>query len=424
MSAQRGEAAVGAEWRDKVGDMPAASRTRVTWADLAKGVCIVLVVLRHVTNKQYRWMDWSGPAASVVDRWQQLSLVLQPLRMPLFFLLSGWFVASWLARPLGRYLERRVLRPWYLFVAWISVHGIWWLIVPPIHGVNRVEHWSQVPLELVWASSGVWYLYALAAYALVARATHTAPAPLVIAAAATVAVIASADVLGPLDGDRAAVLANLVFFLIGARLPTLVHRIGELAARSSLAATLVVMLFVAASVAAIGYDLHGLGHAPGTLLVLSTLGVTAGIAAAVRADLGSPTLSRRGSWLGARTLQIYVLHVPLVALLDLALRRSGVAAALTSAPTPVSVAAALAYPLVATALLIVVSLGIERALRRPAPWLFELPTPLRFSRLRPAPQVPSRRRRRFATRAASAPPDQRAPGSRTPLPATPPTSDP
>ncbi|MCW2972676.1 MAG: ycfT [Thermoleophilia bacterium] len=327
------------------------------------------MVLRHVTNKQYRWLDWPASAHGVIAAWQELSVVLQPLRMPLFFLISGWFVAGWLARPLGRFLERRVLRPWWLFAAWISVHGLVWVVLPPIHGVNRVEQWRDVPLELVWASSGIWYLYALAAYGLVARLVRRVPTGLVLAGAAALAVAASAHPFGELDGNRYQVLGNLVFFLVGARLPGLVRTLGERAAHHGPITLLAAALFVALSLAATQLDLR---DTTGVVFALGVLGVAAGIATAVVIDRAAPGVSRRGAWLGARTLPVYVLHVPLIALLDLALRRSGVASWLVSGGAATDVAAAL-YPLVAVALVVTVSLLVHRLLAPIAPWLFELP---------------------------------------------------
>ncbi|MBC7459814.1 MAG: acyltransferase family protein [Thermoleophilia bacterium] len=352
--------------------MPRTSQSRIGWADLAKGACIALVVLRHVTNKQYRWLDWPASAHGIVGVWQELSVVLQPLRMPLFFLISGWFVASWLVRPLGRYLERRVLRPWWLFVAWIAVHGVIWLVLPPIHGVNRVEHWSQLPLELVWASSGIWYLYALAAFGLVARLTRRLPTAVVLAGAAVIAIASSALPFGTLDGNRYQVLANLVFFLIGARLPHMVRALGARAAHHGPITLLAAALFVALSIAAA--QLH-LRDAAGVVFVLGLLGVAAGIAVAVVVDGAAPRVSRRGAWLGMRTLPIYVMHVPLIALLDYVLRHSGAADRLTSGGTTTNIVAAL-YPILAVALVITVSLGINRLLAPIAPWLFDLPSRL------------------------------------------------
>ena len=63
---------------------------RVGWPDVAKGVCIILVVLWHVVTKHAIAVAGAGP---VTDAWATLNAQLLPLRMPLFFLISGMFAA-------------------------------------------------------------------------------------------------------------------------------------------------------------------------------------------------------------------------------------------------------------------------------------------------------------------------------------------
>ena len=57
-----------------------ASKPRVEWIDLAKGVCIVLVVITHVF------------LVSGVSFW--LDSKMTSIRMPLYFILSGLFFKS------------------------------------------------------------------------------------------------------------------------------------------------------------------------------------------------------------------------------------------------------------------------------------------------------------------------------------------
>src|SRR5262245_4164499 len=71
---------------------------RMVWPDVAKGVCILLVVLWHTVNKHYLQVDWriGGPVPAL---WGFVGDQLMTLRMPLFFTISGMFAVSAFHRP-------------------------------------------------------------------------------------------------------------------------------------------------------------------------------------------------------------------------------------------------------------------------------------------------------------------------------------
>ena len=84
---------------------PASAPARQQWADVAKGVCIVLVVLWHVIMKHYLQIDWDVPVP-LPGLWGLLGDLLLPLRMPVFFTLSGMLAANAVHRPW------RAVAPW------------------------------------------------------------------------------------------------------------------------------------------------------------------------------------------------------------------------------------------------------------------------------------------------------------------------
>lgn len=94
--------------------LPQSTPGRLAWADAAKGLCIALVVLYHVVGKHY---DQVLPAelASVATAWALVGYAPRPLRMPLFFVLSGMFAARALQRPWRQALGPRVLALYYLY---------------------------------------------------------------------------------------------------------------------------------------------------------------------------------------------------------------------------------------------------------------------------------------------------------------------
>lgn len=313
------------------------STQRVVWADAAKGACIVLVVLWHVTRKDYLQVDWDV-RLPVEGAWGHLSMVLLPVRMPLFFFVSGLFAVRLLDRPWREVLTRRVAPLLYLFVLWTLVHTVLFRLTPGFD-TEVADDPLALLAGLTVSPGNLWYLLALPLYVAVARATRAHP-HLALGGAFALAT-AAALLAAHLPGNRYGLLANLPFFLLGtrrvrpSRRVVLALAVGFLVAVTAWQAGLVPQLFRPA---------------------LGVLGVAAGVAAAV-------PLSRFG-WLtaiGQRTLPVYVLHLPLVALAGLVSPHLGGSAVLAAA-----------YPLLVTALVVAACLALHRVLPAAlftAPWL-------------------------------------------------------
>jgi fucose 4-O-acetylase-like acetyltransferase len=122
---------------------------------------------------------------------------------------------------------------------------------------------------------------------------------------------------------------------------------------------------------------------PGVWPAVSILAVAFGIAAAVAISRYLAGPSRLLSRLGSRTLPVYVMHLPLLAVLDRLLR--GPLAILE----PHHAVVAAVEPVLLTTLLISVCLLLHRALRGLGlRWLFELPRVHRSGSTDPAPWAP------------------------------------
>lgn len=329
---------------------------RQVWADVAKGVSILLVVLHHAITKDYL-PQVPTELAALGDSWRGITHGLKPVRMPLFFVVSGLFAAGAVRRPWAE-SWRRPASPYYLYVVWLLVLGAVFSVERTLP-MNRTQDLGELAMDLVWASTGVWFLYALAVYFLVARLVRGLPTPVVLAGAVGVAVLGS---LLPIDEvNRQAVLLHLVHFLIGVRLPGLLRSLAGLT-RLRWAAALVAA-YVGGSVLVEVLDPpRGIG-----IVALSLLGVPGGI---VLAALVAQRSRARGplAWVGQRTLPIYVMHVPLLALVH----HSGLGATTLTGPfAPLWVAA---YPLLVTGLIVASCLLLHRALLALGlTWFFELP---------------------------------------------------
>lgn len=351
--------------------MNPSAQPRLLWPDVAKGICILLVVLHHVTTKHYAPLvaDALGPVEGL---WVGLSSALKPVRMPLFFLVSGFFATRLVQRPWPD-VRARALRLGYVYVIWlVLLWGVFSLEVTL--PTNRTQGWLELLLDLVYASTGLWFLYALALYTVLAAALRRRPPSLVIGAAAVVSLTCS---FLPLEEtNRVSVLFHFTFFALGAFAPHVVRRVAE----AGLSLRALVAAYACLSLALVPLD------PPRSieLVLLAVVGLPAGITAAVAlsrvARVAEPL-----AWLGRRTLPVYVLHMVVIALVQ----HSGVV--LGEGHTVASLVLTLTYPLLLTALVVAVCLATHAlAVRHGLGFLYALPeggaTRLRSAR----PERPSR----------------------------------
>ncbi|GAA5201563.1 hypothetical protein GCM10023322_81810 [Rugosimonospora acidiphila] len=338
----------------------AVARQRVQWADVAKGACIIFVVLWHVTVKHYLLIQWHL-VLPVPGGWGKLSEQLLPLRMPLFFTISGVFATNAVARPWRVLVRSRIAKFFYIYAVWLFIHTAVLAAVPDFP-TDRATSPLVLVEQLTITPSNLWYLFALAVYFAFAKAVRPVPRWLVLGAAVALSVIAAAELI-PTPGDRGSVLQNLVWFLAGLYFRPLVERFAAGATNRRLAVTTAVYVVALGAMAAAGAEFW-----PGVWFLVSLAAVAFGVAAAARVGhwhaVADP-LAR----LGRRTLPVYVIHMPALALLHLLLTgplsRLG---PLAQAPV------ALFYPIVLTALVIAASLAIHRGLMAAhATWLFALP---------------------------------------------------
>ncbi len=155
--------------------MPAA-KTRIDWVDYAKGICIILVVMMHSTlGVEKAAGDVSALGAFV--EWAR------PFRMPDFFLISGLFLASRIDRPWREYLDGKVLHFAYFYVLWMTIqfgfkgYGIW----QEAGLLGVAQGWL---MGLIEPFGTLWFIYLLAVFFVVVKATRHVPPLLVFAAGA------------------------------------------------------------------------------------------------------------------------------------------------------------------------------------------------------------------------------------------------
>jgi len=341
-------------------------RRRIEWIDLVKAVSVLLVVFMHASNTLY---DLAGPSGATAVL-QHVNHLLEPMRMPVFFLVSGMLASSAVRRPWSQ-SGNRTLGMVYLYVVWMLLY------------FGFITAFGSAPSDpisaIVFAKSGFWYLYAMALFFVIARLLRNQPAWVVVAVALLPNVLRplTDQVVGGLvPGSLYTSMAmNLAFFLIGAYFKDIV---GGLAQKvTPWHAVALGTLSVTAGLLWLETP-EMIGQ---SLLPLSLLWVPFGISVVVLITRnGAPSWSR---YVGARTLSIYVLQWPVIFLVD-----SFLPGDLLANPL-----AAIAFPFLLTGVVAAMALWLHslpglRPLFVAPRWVthpHELPV---FESLRPQPATP------------------------------------
>lgn len=327
--------------------MNATDQGRHAWIDVGRAIAIVLVVLFHATQALHA-TGWD------LDGLVRLNSLLATFRMPLFFTISGLLASTAVATlSLRALFWRRIALLVYIYVLWCLIRAAVFAIVPWPFEPGRLLA-ADLLTALIQPWSGLWFVYALALYLVIAWAARRLPAVVQLAGAAAIGAVFAAGVVR-IDDDYTwqSIGTYLVFFVLGVLGR---DRLLAFAGRLRLPAAAAIAVVFAASLVA----LHLSPWPDITRYAFSFLGVAFGIALAVTLARVAP-VARFLGYLGRRTLPIYVVHVPVV----------GVAVWLVPAGSIPALVAAPALTVVAIA----AALGIHRATAR-FDGLFTLPAPL------------------------------------------------
>lgn len=340
------------------------SRGRLLWADAAKGVAVVAVVFHHFQIKHLAQTGWPVHD-TVLKALEASTMALLPIRMPLFFLLSGFFAAAAIRRSWRNLLSQKSALFYYLYLLWLAIQTIIMQATPEFStdvADGPLSFLAQATID----PSNLWYLYALALYFPLAKLGARSPrVSLVIALALS---LVSLSGVFPEGSNFASVPRNLLWFLIGCYCGPMVRGLAE---RAGLR---VLLVFGAAFVIpTVGLAVLG-SKEPFLFTVASAAGAGFGVVImSLAARLVEP-VGRVLAYVGTKTLSVYVLHLPLVALWHTWTTRTGFGSSLSN---PIL---AILYPVVMTGLITAITLLLHRGLAPMAPALFERPRFLRWER--------------------------------------------
>jgi uncharacterized membrane protein YcfT len=324
---------------------------RMLWVDLAKGVAIFLVAMHHSSIYE-RSIFSMGVENGLI--WSKAELVFYNVRMPLFFLISG-FLASGIA---SRRKDSRIrfdasLSLTYVYFLWSL---ILLLLVPnwPNDGVAQSIGWRQIGATLL-GDSLAWYLWAIVMSFFAACLTRRLPILAVLPLAFVIGVLL--QTYGHMIGGRLETLGRLLpFYMLGIRCPNIILAVATKRKSKAIMAILLAYILLQHDFTSLWDD-----------YVRDLLGLAIGLMTAAWAANRYPRVSARLAWLGQRTLPVYVMHFPIVAMLGgMAVRHLG-----TMRPDhPLAIAFT---PLLA-ALSVCLSLALYSGLRRMGfGWLFTIP---------------------------------------------------
>ena len=346
---------------------------RLAWVDVAKGLCIILVVMMHSTLGTGIAMEGEGFLHTVVA-------FARPFRIPDFFLLSGLFLGRVIDRDWRLFLDRRLVHFVYFYVLWVLIQSAF-KYGAITDGAGPGAFVAHLALAVVEPYSTLWFIYLLAVFSVLTKALRSVPAAWLLGGAALLQVLPLHTGFELIDEfcDR------YVWFLVGYLFAARIFTFADLVQRHARAAMLGLALWAVVNAALVfvptGFRaVPALANLPGLALILSGAGALAIVAAgALMSRAGGPVTAALRAC-GQRSIVIYLAFFLPMALTRTLIVKSG-------AITDIGWAS-----LVVTVVAILVPLAFERMIRHTRlAFLFVRPRAFHIVGARPRPDAPALR---------------------------------
>jgi uncharacterized membrane protein YcfT len=263
---------------------------RIDWVDYAKGICIILVVMMHSTLGVEKAVGETGMLSNFIE-WAR------PFRMPDFFLISGLFLARRINTPWRSYLDTKLVHFAYFYILWMTLQfGFKGPGLVAEQGLGAAL--GQYALGFIDPFGTLWFIYLLAIFFVVTKATKDVPSYMIFMLAAVLEILPIHT--GWLIIDEFA--GRYVYFFAGYWLAPMVFRATEqLWSRNVL--LVLAMLYLWAT-----------GHSMVMIYSLSTLpgiGLALGFAGCAAVITTGVLLARSGwaewlRYLGANSIVVYL----------------------------------------------------------------------------------------------------------------------
>lgn len=331
---------------------------RLAWPDATRGLAVLAVVLYHSLIWNQR--DLAG---GLVQPWGWVNAALSQLRMPVLLSISGLFAARTLSQgwPSGG-AALRFVSNYYLYAVWVLLYFTFYASIPARGLVSDIGTTHQLVRQLLLPDTTLWYILVLAVFPLVITAAHTLRLQpwMVLGLGLAARVVGQVVVMPDAVGKP---LRTFVFFAVGVYLAPRLHAFAD--TRATTAALYGAFFVVLVVVLIAAPD----GPARTALATMASLAsIPAAIAGVAHLCRWRP-IAAGGAFIGSRTLPIYLLHVPILAVVLILARHHEPLGDFARSGT-----GAYAMPVVTAAVAVTVSMVLHQSLRKvPGNVLLALP---------------------------------------------------
>lgn len=346
--------------------LPSFRGERLHWVDFAKAVAILLVVLYHVSVTGVDLL-FPGTQSFPLKAWEEISRMLLPIRMPLFFLTAGMLAAgairrSWTASWRSRFAD--ILWPYLLWsLVFAGVAGLAYQPEDPL----GYAHFSLATIPQ--GGTAYWFLPVLVVFFILAKLLRPV-APLAMLTALILLSVQSVigdhlpDFVPDVLATNIVRVANFaLWYFLGCFAGQVIKRVAG-------AGSPILMLGTAAIYAALAY----LIYIRGTELPVSITITITGLILAITLSAWAtryPLVRSAARYLAARTLPIYLLHPFLLSLIGGSLiLMGGGESALSQSVAALNIAAVPVLTIILTAVSLV---AYDFLMRTPLRVLFRFP---------------------------------------------------
>ncbi len=327
---------------------------RREWVDFVKGTAIIMIVAYHTTL----FLSSVGFDVAGIGR---VKVILELFPMAAFFLITGTFhsrVGSWSFADVWR---RRLRQYLYLYVLWSIIRFLFYAIAPNVRadggGLTASDPLALLGI-LIWPISSYWFIYALFIFAAIFWIFRAAPPWVLISLSVVLSVLFSSGILDSRNVGINRMGEYLVFFVIGAYLNRRIYAaVDRMTPWKAIGTTVAFGAF-----AVVVTLMPVLGRVPGVAFVGQLLAIATGFSLAFY--LVRLVFLKWMVYVGVRTLNIYLVHLFIIAIL---------VAPLTLVPALDDLPGrGLIITFVITVLVVALSILVTRYLTRVS-WLFVYP---------------------------------------------------
>jgi len=347
---------------------------RAGWIDLTKGFAILFVVMHHAGT--YDRAIFSLGSNGVDHFWVGAELLLYHMRLPLFFFVSGMLASGhYSRRSTGPTLDsaRRVGRTYVVWAIILSFLAPDW----PLDHVRLMPDWHRLP-AILWGGSVAWYLWAMLLSFGFAWGTRRLPSAVAVGLAVLVGAVLP-ELIAEAGSAFRSFARCLPLYVLGMRFPGVGSWIAGQCGVRRISAVVLAYLIAA--------SLSGAWSIP--MVLMDIFGIVVGLAL-----VGATSRHAMGqlgwiAWMGRRTLPVYLIHFPVIAVL-------GCAAIRLLPQLPPQHPMSFLFVPVISILAIGASIAVHRIIVSVGGgWLFAPPSPLdvllrrrRSQPIRPTDQLP------------------------------------